>query len=326
MSRSKNQYQGMNLQRVHRSELDDSKRRDLARHDARLGEDLKTVERARHVMMKSHESDKLLFIKSGGPSNIKVNKNTPGPNFKSNTQSYGGHSRFVQDTKIKRSSFADQGDVDGPPANGTNGPLRSDRLGPTEHTPGTAEASYYDTTSVYDRFFEANTGIAAPKRGSKTFTDEGAVKPSAHPTRTNEPLSSVTATAHTTNGVHGNKDAAMAAERINPPSQLKQGMEETDSENERREAVTDREYTQETKRPSIWETLSVPKHMSTVKSKRSQVEREFSRPLPSAAVKNGKPAGGQRLLLQDGSEKKSIRQTGIPKGRTPSDKRIRNDT
>lgn len=308
----------MNLQRVHRSELDDTKRRDLARQEARLGEDLKTVERARHVMMKSHDSEKLLFIKSGAPSNTKVNK-TQGLNVKLNTRS----SRFVSDTRLKRPSFADQGDIDGQTSNGTHGITpRAERLGPgpAEQTgpTHTTEASYYDTTSVYDRFFEANTGMAAPKRGSRTFTDEGGIKQSA-------PLANTPPAAPTTNGANSVKD--VTPERINRSSQLGPAIDDPDSENEAHETVAAKEYRHETKRPSIWETLSIPKHMSTVKSKRSQVEKEFSRPSPSVTVGKGKPAGGQRLLLlQNGSDKKSMRHPGIPKGSSSNDKLTRNDT
>nr|KAI8732823.1 hypothetical protein BgiMline_029548 [Biomphalaria glabrata] len=262
MSKSKNVYQGLNVQRIHRSELDDAKLRDLAREDARLNENLKTVERARHVMLKSMDADKQLFIKSGTQANNKSNKSS---NHGFNQKS---QSKLANDQKLRRPSSAEERDP-------STNELIQNHVAERQRPRVPDVTSYYDAGSVYDHLdhlFEANAALESGKRASK-----GSLQ------------------LHSGEGQlvsHNGLDIAFVEESVSVLPTAESVARSSVTVNEKvgeNEFIPYRE--EETRKSNVWDVLSTPKHISITKAKRAQVEREFTRPAkssPTGASSKGK--------------------------------------
>ncbi|KAH9508271.1 hypothetical protein Btru_050675 [Bulinus truncatus] len=264
MSKSKNVYQGTNVQRIHRSELDDNKLRDLAREEVRLGENLKTVERARTVMMKSMDADKQLFIKAGAQSSNKVNKSSSYGSAQKLTSSQS--TRVIPEQKVKRTGSSEQNDpsYNEPPGPGHGADRQRDQ------TDSIVSAPLYDTGSVYDQLFEANAILAPGKRASKSGL--------------NINLAEVQAVARNDSQMAKPEDAGLV--RTQGDCGTNNGQKGSDCEQ-----VLGRDHSMDVRRSNIWETLSTPKHVSMTKAKRTQVEREFLRPTKA------KPDQQKRILV-----------------------------
>ncbi|XP_059175668.1 uncharacterized protein LOC131955526 isoform X2 [Physella acuta] len=278
MSRSKNVYQGVQLNRIHRSELDDNKLRELSRHEARLEVDLKTVERARMVMKKSMDHDKQLFMKGGTQTNTKI---TTSSYLRPTAHPPTHHSRFVPDTKSKRVSISEQGGID------SNVVANSSK--PSPH-PSTELVEQNHTVSIYDRFLESSTGLPSTKRQSDSAKKKATPSPKDTSADTPE-----------------NKEGSAASR----------------DKEEVQNHVKDADVF--VKRSSIWETLSVPKHVSMTKLKRTQVEREFSQPASTKLTQKSSQKGKPNQPTQHARGRHSNGQSVNYKGKE-LDKKLKNDT
>ncbi|BFZ21144.1 hypothetical protein BsWGS_24183 [Bradybaena similaris] len=347
MSRSKNFYQGIGLGRVQRSEYDDSKLRDLARHDARLGESLKTVDRAKNVMKKSLEADKHMLIKTGLPMTRKTPATSYGVHSHLDSKTPPQQTRIGSDVRVKRFSVTEMpSDLDRtrqyrkksatrPPSYHeqlTNSPISKeyssshDKL--LESRPGghQAEGKNYLSHQAEGKNYvlhqaegknylpqqaegknyvlhqaegknyvlhqaEASAAFSAFERlrSGETSTsselDQHSVDPAVRPTTHNAnhykyvkshpkidiSKSQESVVQQATAGVRFDSDCNHGKSDESPTDNSEEKKDNSCEQSE------DKDHDlKPRKRPTIWETLSTPKYTSMTKSKRNQIEQEFT--------------------------------------------------